>query len=141
MGLGRAVWVLGNYTLVKIFWDKVDVTPGCWWWTSAVGARGYGVFGNPAKSAHRVAYALIIGPIPPGLTLDHLCGNKTCVNPYHLDPCTTGENTRRYAATITHCPAGHEYNAENTRIYKGRRHCRKCGRAACRAWYAKKARS
>lgn len=82
--------------------------------------------------AHRVAYAHLVGPIPDGMQLDHLCRNRTCVNPDHLEPVSAQENVRRARALVTACPQGHPYDATNTRMYQGRRYCRAC-RAACRA--------
>jgi hypothetical protein len=86
------------------FWDKVHKTDGCWLWTGARwssrhgGPGDYGEFkvapGRPA-SAHRVAYELVRGPIPEGLTIDHLCFNKLCVKPEHLEAVSSAENTRR----------------------------------------------
>lgn len=82
------------------FWPFVDKRGAdeCWLWTGA-NANGYGaIWGSErsrAKRAHRVAYELLVGPIPDGLTLDHLCRNTRCVNPKHLEPCTAAENARR----------------------------------------------
>jgi hypothetical protein len=85
------------------FWLKVDRQDQgeCWRWTGAV-AGGYGRFwigpgrarGRPVQ-AHRFAYELLVGPIPDGLTIDHLCLNKLCVNPAHMEPVTGAENSRR----------------------------------------------
>ncbi len=79
------------------FWEKVDATGDCWEWLGSRHSKGYGWFrmGSQMKKAHRVAWVLLIGPIPDGLTLDHLCLNPPCVNPDHLEPVTAAENTRR----------------------------------------------
>lgn len=91
------------------FWEKVDkagpVMPGmdtpCWVWTGAIGGGDYGYFmvvspyEGHAQRAHRVAYELLVGPIPDGLVLDHLCFNTRCVNPTHLEPVTQYENVMR----------------------------------------------
>jgi hypothetical protein len=86
------------------FWSKVDRTDssGCWLWLGQRNAWGYGHFRRTvvlgtyvAVKAHRYAYTLAIGPIPPGLTLDHLCGRPACVRPDHLEPVTNAENLRR----------------------------------------------
>lgn len=72
---------------------KVWLTPGCWIWHAAK-SKGYGLF--QGSRAHRWAYERMIGEIPASLTLDHLCGNKSCVNPAHLEPVTRLENIRRF---------------------------------------------
>lgn len=127
------------------FWAKVDKSGGCWLWTGKTLVRGYGQtwIDNRKVYAHRLAYELAVGPIPPGLVLDHLCHTPACCNPEHLEPVTQSENMRRafrsgrtYAATVmgtTHCRRGHEYNEQNTLYtYPGegrvRRRCRVCQR-------------
>ena len=89
------------------FWPKVEFTGFCWNWTAGTSAKGYGCFrlgGHDGKrtSAHRVAYELLVGPIPDGLELDHLCRNRRCVNPDHLEPVTGDENKRRSPAMAAH---------------------------------------
>lgn len=106
---------------------------------------GYGEISYRGKTAraHRVSYELFIGPIPDGLQLDHLCRNRACIHPWHLEPVTQAENTRRGISangTKTHCPSGHEYTAENTRVLTGvtggsYRQCRTCDRDRVRARY------
>lgn len=117
---------------------------GCWIWHAAIGSRGYGYFGIKKKIllAHRVSWMIHKGEIPEGMHLDHLCGRKGCVNPDHLEPVSQAENNRRTClrggsgnSKKTHCPKGHEYNEENTRVYQGRRFCRLCKierEASCR---------
>lgn len=80
--------------------------------------------------AHRWSYEFHVGPIPEGLDLDHLCRNRGCVNPDHLEPVTREENIRRAFATVTHCPSGHPYSDENTYVRPGTVHrkCRACAR-------------
>jgi hypothetical protein len=107
----------------------------CWEWDSKKNNRGYGVFWNGTKGvlAHRFAYEMWVGPIPAGLQLDHLCRNRGCVRPDHLEPVTNQENglrgqasevTRMRRAEQTHCAYGHplpeERNGENKRM------CRPC---------------
>lgn len=90
---------------------------------------GYGQTwdGQKVLLAHRVAYELAVGPIPEGLHIDHLCRNRACVNPKHLEPVTCLENVRRGAAVKTHCPHGHEYTPENSYHHPaGGRICRIC---------------
>jgi hypothetical protein len=81
------------------FLAKVELTLLCWEWRGAVGSSGYGVFhaGPGLELAHRFAYEALVGPIPEGCDLDHLCGNTRCVNPAHLEPVTHAENVRRAA--------------------------------------------
>jgi hypothetical protein len=82
------------------------------------------------RYAHRVAYEHFVGEIPDGLQLDHVCRNRVCVNPAHLEPVTASENRRRATALITHCPQGHPYDETNMRVQPdGRRYCRECKRA------------
>ena len=79
------------------FWSKVNKTDTCWIWTAAKNQDGHGRFRHGRLVlAHRFAYELLVGPIPKGLDLDHLCQNPACVNPAHLEPVTRKENTRRY---------------------------------------------
>ena len=70
---------------------------GCWLWTKSIDYGGYGRIGQRGVNAraHRVSYEHFVGPIPDGLSLDHLCRNRRCVNPDHLEPVTGSENTRR----------------------------------------------
>lgn len=115
------------------FWAKVDkrAPEGCWLWAAST-ANGYGQFVINKRHfcAHRVAYMLLVGPIPDGLQLDHLCRIPLCVNPSHLEPVTQKENTLRglRGRMVTHCPVGHIYDDVNTYVHKGRRNCRTCGR-------------
>ena len=113
---------------------------GCWIWRFSVGADGYGYMsvGGTTK-AHRVGYELIVGPIPQGLELDHLCRVRACVNPAHLEPVTHLENMRRGApATKTHCKRGHEFTPTNTR-FRGRwRYCRRCAADASRRYKSRR---
>jgi hypothetical protein len=127
--------------LAEPFWPKVDTTAGaleCWPWLGTMKGNGYGmlVVRRVKHLAHRFAYELLVGPIPAGLQLDHLCRNRRCVNPAHLEPVTARENTIRGKALITACPRGHAYTPENTDVRRnGHRSCRECRLAARRASY------
>lgn len=108
---------------------------GCMNWLGTINPNGYGQFRIDQRliPAHRFAYELWVGPIPAGLQLDHLCRNRHCVSPQHLEPVTQQENIRRgqggcQSASKTHCPHGHPYDARNTYRYRGRRFCRACSR-------------
>lgn len=120
------------------FRAKYDVSPeGCWLWQAATYPNGYGQFWNGKRGqlAHRFAYETMVGPIPEGLDLDHLCRVRACVNPAHLEPVTRRENLLRGEtlparhAARDECRKGHAYTPENTRTYPGRgRQCRACDR-------------
>ncbi len=118
--------------LTQRFWSRcAPAADGCLMWTGALTEWGYGRFHFDYHSvyAHRFAYEAINGPIADGLTIDHLCRNKACVNPNHLEAVTTQVNTIRHTSSITRCPAGHGYSEENTRMdRRGKRHCRACDR-------------
>ncbi|WP_159795743.1 HNH endonuclease signature motif containing protein [Puerhibacterium puerhi] len=112
------------------FWKKVEPTGFCWNWAAGRDRDGYGRFGLNRVSvlAHRVAYEALVGPIPAGHHLDHLCRNKTCVNPDHLEPVTAAENMRRRNAILTHCKNGHALEGSNLKVdRRGHRYCRACG--------------
>lgn len=118
--------------------ESVLVTDaGCWEWQGALQLNGYATMstGGRPKRAHRVSYEAFVGPIPEGLQIDHLCRNRCCVNPEHLEPVTPMENTRR--AMRTHCVNGHEFDSANTWMHKGKRYCRECRRQRVREYQAR----
>lgn len=134
---------------VDRFWMKVDAAGDCWLWTGGLQGSGYGGFQAErdgqryATVAHRYAYQSLVGPIPDGLQLDHLCRVRTCVNPDHLQPVTPRENTlrgntfQRRNAAKTHCPQDHPYDEDNTLRYVTKRGvtaraCRTCNREKMR---------
>ena len=111
---------------------------GCYLWIGMQNELGYGivVINSKRVRAHRIAYERQNGKIPYGLGIDHLCNNKSCVNPEHLQVSTNSDNTRRYFSTITHCKSGHEFTEANTRIRpNGTRACRECARILGRRYH------
>lgn len=129
--------------------DRTYLSGDCWVWGGTVqrspkrGRSGYGQITIKRKTClvHRVVYELLVGPIPAGLTLDHLCLNKSCINPVHLEPVTVRENQLRAGvpwavnALKTHCVNGHAFDKANTYVRrdkgrKGNRECRTCLREA-----------
>lgn len=118
------------------FWTKVRRTEDCWHWIAGISTTGYGHFWLNGRTvvAHRYAYEVCVGPIPDGLVLDHLCRNRACVRPEHLEPVTQRDNTIRgltqpaFNAQKDQCPAGHPYSGDNLRVTNGRRVCRACHR-------------
>lgn len=117
------------------FWEHVDKSGECWIWTGSKHSAGYGSTSVNAKRvyAHRYAYEVLVGPIPEGLVIDHLCRNRLCVRPDHLEPVTLAENTRRGATPFgplhATCKRGHDVlNEENIYVAQGGKHCRQCAR-------------
>jgi hypothetical protein len=141
---------IGKMSLAERFWAKVDKdgpvhsvlgTP-CWLWTGARDSAGYGnlkLRSFVTDKAHRVSWALNFGPIPDDAFVLHRCDNPPCVNPGHLylgghlenmADMVERDRATRYRAAWTHCPEGHEFTPENTRIVSttGKRLCRICVR-------------
>lgn len=109
------------------FWRKVSKTEGgCWSWTGAMNSKGYGCVAVSKKTylTHRVAYTALVGPIPDGMTIDHLCRNKQCVNPAHLEPVTIAENIARAHEKHIPCPHGVVLTYRKGRAHSG--HCSSC---------------
>ena len=124
------------------FWSKVHKTSTCWIWTGAVQSRGYGCWSINGRRvlAHRMSYTWMVGPIPEGLQLDHLCRNTLCVNPAHLEPVTQKVNMERTPRAVSaYCHNGHLLAGENLgSTGRGHRRCRQCARDVAAAWREKR---
>ncbi len=111
----------------KLQYEVMD--DGCWNWNGSLTRDGYGRLLHNGKrtAAHRFSYQLYRCQIPEGLVIDHLCRNRQCVNPFHLEAVTFLENVRRglFATQLT-CKRGHPLDEINTYRHDGVRHCRKC---------------
>lgn len=114
---------------IKLY-APLDAESGCWIWQRSIQANGYArmTVKGERHYVHRLAYELLVGPIPEGLHLDHLCRNRACCNPAHLEPVTCLENVRRGQGngSQTHCPQGHPYEGDNLVVYAGHRQCIAC---------------
>jgi len=141
--LGEIIKMVVRASLVSItneekFWGMVKKTDSCWIWTGTQTKDGYGRFWQKAKKklVHRISFESLKNIIPKGLEIDHLCRNRICVNPDHMECVTHAENMKRSHpnnSQKTHCPQGHPYDEKNTKIVIGGngnkwRHCRICGR-------------
>lgn len=144
--------VFGDERLPERFWAKVaQADSGCWEWTAGRDPKGYGRFkAEVGTLAHRVTYLTLVGSHAEGLELDHLCRNRACCNPAHLEPVTRRENVLRSPianaavnARKTHCIRNHELSGANVRSNsKGGRECVTCYqeymRTYRREWWRRK---
>lgn len=124
---------------------NIEVVGDCWIWQRYIEPKGYGrcYVKGLGQLAHRVSYQVFVGPIPDGYELDHLCRERSCCNPDHLEPVTHDENMRRgHNATKTHCTRGHQLTGPNVRLLlrKGKhvRICRACERIRVDAYLRRK---
>lgn len=117
---------------------------GCWPWLGKPDSYGYGRISEGGRGgrmlrAHRVSWEVHVGPIPDDHTIDHLCGNKRCVNPAHLEPVSASENLTRRHAKQTHCQQGHPLSGDNLYVNpSGSRVCITCAYAAHKRWRDRK---
>lgn len=120
--------------LAERLWAQVDKGEECWQWRGTRAENGYGRmrYQRRMQLVHRLSYELLVGPIPAGMVLDHLCRNRLCVNPEHLEPVTSAANILRgqgVAAAMARriaCGRGHPYDEANTYWFRGYRICRTC---------------
>jgi hypothetical protein len=130
---------------------RITSADGCWEWPGTASKDGYGSIAVGSRTdgsramrpTHRVTFEHYVGSIPVGHELDHLCRNRSCCNPAHLEAVTHAENMRRSVVgdvararqlAITHCPQGHPYDGVNLYVDpQGARNCRTCRRARNRA--------
>lgn len=121
---------------------------GCWFWLGGMrdAKEGYGGFPYEGKTwrTHRLVYTLLRGPVAKELDIDHLCRNRICCNPEHLEPCTRKTNIHRGKGIAaknlvkTHCSQGHAYTEENTYVWGNQRFCKTCHKKYGRAYDAKR---
>ena len=124
-----------------------DPETGCWVWALSLDPDGYGHIRLGSRTdgtrrrmlAHRFAYQQFMGPLDPALTIDHLCRNRACVNPAHLEQVTPRENTQRGArATANECAKGHPFSGDNLVVTRsGKRRCRECANNYAREYQRK----
>ena len=138
---------MGTYkNTIETITKRLKKDTGCWEWTGWIENNGYGRVSINSKNAlvHKVVYEALVGEIPEGLTLDHLCKVRHCVNPDHLEVVTLQENVLRGSSPVainakkTKCDTGHDLSTSNVYMTpNGRRQCRECQNRRSRAWYRK----
>jgi hypothetical protein len=130
----RRPWIPGTEADRFAAYTHTEPNTGCWLWSGATTPDGYGIhwIGGTYVLAHRKSFLDERGAIQPGLQLDHLCRQRCCINPWHLEPVTSSINTRRGVspaavnAKRTHCVRGHELTGQNIYLWRGKRLCRTC---------------
>lgn len=130
---------LTKYSAQDILGNAEELN-GCWIWRGSMYAKGYGKIGRRGIMAHRIAYEICKGDVPKDLCLDHLCKNRACINPDHLEIVTLVENVMRgesqhaVNARKTHCVNGHEFTPSNIYVHPHRktRDCKICRNRRCR---------
>lgn len=133
-----------TWEALLVDWRQVTDS-GCWQWLGALNSNGYGI--RAGQYAHRKSYELHVGPIPSGLQIDHLCRNRGCFNPDHLEAVTPSDNVRRgvspsaIAVRTNRCKWGHELTPDNVYVRRdtGSRQCRECHRRRGRERKAREA--
>lgn len=134
--MNKTPWRLNPAEYAKIK-RNVRIADECWEWQGATTPNGYGKHLKRPGAKHEMTHRIMWEHhndqiVPEGMQLDHICRNRKCCNPEHLEPVTPSENTKRqdhFNRNRTHCPKGHEYTEENTRISpNGKRVCRACDR-------------
>lgn len=133
-------------TVEERFWSKVTKTDTCWLWIGALDRDGYGgafrVNRETRTGPHRFSYELLVGSIPDGLVIDHLCRVRHCVNPAHLEPVTNAENIRRGETGKNQvgetCIHGHPTTGNRVLRSSGKTYCRECNRVNCRKQWSRR---
>jgi len=118
--------------------DKValDRASGCWTWSAAIGNTGYGIINvdGVSRLAHRVSYLYFRGPIAGDKNCDHLCRNRKCVNPWHIEIVTPAENIRRASKKMDRCKRGHDLSGDNLGTTAYGRFCVTCRKDRWATW-------